>query len=356
MPNDKIVPIVIAHRGACGYVPEHTLASYFLALEQGADYIEPDLVLTRDGVLVARHENEIDGTTDVASRPEFEKRKATREIDGQTVSGWFTEDFTLAELKTLRARERLPQLRRANTRFDGMFAIPTFVEILSLVRGVEQERAAAAREQGLAQPRRIGIYIETKHPSYFESCGPGFDRPLLQALRRFGYESARDPVFIQSFEVANLRRLRRRTRLPMVQLIDSKGQPYDFTLAGDPRSYADLMSSAGLREIATYANVIGPYKEMIVDRKSDGSIGKDTGLARRARRAGLGVHIWTMRAENHYLPLECRRGTDPGALGDMTAELHALLDAGITGVFSDHPDLAVRARAAWRLRRRRADG
>jgi glycerophosphoryl diester phosphodiesterase len=356
MASSRTPPIVIAHRGACGYVPEHTLAAYFLAMEHGADYVEPDLVLTRDGVLVARHENEISGTTDVAARPEFADRKATRHVDGQSVTGWFTEDFTLAELKTLRARERLPELRSANTRFDGMFSIPSFVEILTLVRGVEQERAAAAREQGLPRPRRIGIYPETKHPSYFEKLGLGFDRPLLQTLRRFGYQAARDPIFVQSFEVANLRRLRRKTRLPLVQLIDSAGQPYDFALAGDTRSYADMMSAAGLREIASYANAIGPYKELIVDRNADGSQGQDTGLARRARRAGLGIHVWTLRAENHYLPLECRSSGEPSAHGDLATEIQALLDAGITGFFSDHPDIAVRARDSWLRRRRRAGG
>jgi glycerophosphoryl diester phosphodiesterase len=358
MISSKTPPIVIAHRGACGYVPEHTLASYFLAMEQGADYIEPDLVLTRDGVLVARHENEISGTTDVAARPEFASRKATRQVDGQAISGWFTEDFSWAELKTLQARERLSELRSANTRFDGMFSIPSFVEILALVRGVEQVRAAAARERGLPKPRRIGIYAETKHPSYFQQLGLGFDRPLLQTLRRFGYQAARDPIFIQSFEVANLRRLRRKTRLPLVQLIDSAGQPYDFALAGDTRSYADMMSAAGLREIASYANAIGPYKEMIVGREADGSLGRDTGLARRARRAGLGIHVWTLRAENHYLPLECRSSGDPSAHGDLATEIGALLDAGITGFFSDHPDIAVRARDGWlrHRRRRRAGG
>jgi glycerophosphoryl diester phosphodiesterase len=338
-------PFVIAHRGASGYVPEHTLAGYFIAIQQGADYVEPDLVISKDGALLARHENEISGTTDVASRPEFAARKTTRSIDGESVTGWFTEDFTLAELKTLRARERLPQLRRGNTKYDGAFTIPTFDEVLELVAAADAQRAANARARGLPPPPRIGIYPETKHPSYFARLGLHFDEALLEALTRHGYSKRSDPVCLQSFEVANLKALRRRTDPPLVQLVSATGQPFDFTLAGDKRTYLDLMSDAGLKEIAGYADAIGPHKGMIVQFGPSGPA--PTGLGRRARAAGLGVHVWTLRAENEFLPAALRSSADVAAQGDMKREIHALLDAGITGFFSDFPDLAVRARDEW---------
>jgi glycerophosphoryl diester phosphodiesterase len=338
-------PFVIAHRGASGYVPEHTLAGYFIAIQQGTDYVEPDLVITKDGALVARHENEIGGTTDVAMHPEFAARKTTKVIDGETMTGWFTEDFTLAELKTLRARERLPELRRGNTRWDRAFEIPTFEEVLDLVAAADAQRALAAREQGRPAPPRIGVYPETKHPSWFASLGLHFDVRMLDALNRHGYSKRSDPVCLQSFEVANLEALRRKTDLPIVQLVAPTGQPADFTLARDPRTYLDLMSDAGLREIATYADAIGPHKWMVV--RFDATGGVDTGLARRARAAGLGIHVWTLRAENEFLPDTLRSGGEVAARGDMDKEIHALLDAGITGFFSDFPDLAVRSRDEW---------
>jgi glycerophosphoryl diester phosphodiesterase len=341
-------PFVIAHRGASGYVPEHTLAGYFIAIQQGADYVEPDLVISKDGALLARHENEIGGTTDVASHPEFAGRKVTRSIDGEPVSGWFTEDFTLAELKTLRARERLPALRSANSRYDGAFSIPTFDEVLDLVAAADAQRAANARASGRPAPPRIGVYPETKHPSYFASLGLLFDERMLDALARHGYSRRSDPICLQSFEVANLKGLRQRTDLPLVQLVAPTGQPYDFTLARDPRTYADLMSDAGLAEISTYADAIGPHKWMVVEFGASGT--RDTGLARRTRAAGLGVHVWTLRAENEFLPESLRSSSDRAAKGDLATEIDALLDAGITGFFSDHPDLAVRARNAWSQR------
>jgi glycerophosphoryl diester phosphodiesterase len=338
-------PFVIAHRGASGYVPEHTLAGYFIAIEQGADYVEPDLVISKDGALLARHENEIGGTTDVASHPEFAARKATKSIDGESVTGWFTEDFTLAELKTLRARERLPELRRGNTRYDGVFTIPTFDEVLELVAAADAQRAADARAKGLPPPARIGIYPETKHPSYFAQLGLHFDERMLEALARHGYSKRSDPVCVQSFEVANLKTLRQRTDLPLVQLVSPTGQPFDFTLAGDKRSYLDLMGDAGLKEIAGYADAIGPHKWMVVQFGPKGATA--TGLGRRARAAGLGIHVWTLRAENEFLPDKLRSSADVAAQGDMQTEIDALLDAGITGFFSDFPDLAVRARDEW---------
>ncbi len=343
--RDIARPFVIAHRGASGYVPEHTLPGYFIAIQQGADYVEPDLVISRDGALLARHENEIGGTTDVASRPEFVARKATKNIDGEEVTGWFTEDFTLAELKTLRARERLPELRRANTRYDGAFEIPTFDEVLDLVAAADVQRAASARAAGKPPPPRIGIYPETKHPSYFAKLGLHFDDRMLEALERHGYTKHSDPICLQSFEVGNLRALRRRTDLPLVQLVAPTGQPFDFTLAGDARTYLNLMSDEGLEEIAGYADAIGPHKWMVVQFGDSGA--RDTGLARRARAQGLGIHVWTLRAENEFLPVVLRSADAPSAHGNLDSEIRALLDAGITGFFSDHPDIAVRTRDAW---------
>jgi glycerophosphoryl diester phosphodiesterase len=340
---DEKRPFVIAHRGASGYVPEHTLPGYFIAIQQGADYVEPDLVLTKDGALVARHENEIGGTTDVATRPEFAARRASKDIDGEPVTGWFTEDFTLAELKTLRARERLPGLR--STRYDGAFSIPTFDEVLDLVAAADAQRAAAAKAAGQPPPPRIGIYPETKHPSYFARLGLHFDDRMLEALRRNGLSKRSDPVCLQSFEVGNLKALRRRTELPLVQLVAPEGQPFDFTLAGDPRTYRDLMSDEGLKEIAGYADAIGPHKWMVVGFGAGGAT--DTGLARRARARGLGIHVWTLRAENEFLPVVLRSSGGAAEHGDLDREIRALLDAGITGFFSDHPDIAVRTRDAW---------
>jgi glycerophosphoryl diester phosphodiesterase len=347
---DSARPFVIAHRGASGYVPEHTLPGYFIAIQQGADYVEPDLVISKDGALLARHENEIGGTTDVASRPEFAARKATKSIDGEEVTGWFTEDFTLAELKTLRARERLPDLRRANTRYDGAFEIPTFDEVLELVTAADAQRAASARAAGQPPPPRIGIYPETKHPSYFAKLGLHFDDRMLEALARHGYTRRSDPVCLQSFEVANLKALRRRTDLSLVQLVAPTGQPFDFTLAGDSRTYLNLMTDAGLEEIAGYADAIGPHKWMVVQFGNSGT--RDTGLARGARAHGLGIHVWTLRAENEFLPVDLKSPGDAAVHGNLEAEIRALLDAGVTGFFSDHPDIAVRTRDAWWMSRK----
>lgn len=332
--------LLIGHRGASGYVPEHTLTSYFLAIQQGADYAEPDLVMTKDGVLVARHENEIGGTTDVAGRKEFARLKTVKTIDGTAVEGWFTEDFTLAELKTLRARERIPELRPVNTRFDGQFEIPTFEEILGMLRALDGQRAAAARKLGLPKPARIGVYPETKHPTYFEGCGLRMDGPLLRALAKHGYEGRGAPVFIQSFEVGNLRRLRKRTKVPMVQLIEASGAPYDFIASGDPRTYADLITPVGLADIAVYANAIGPNKSLVIPRDAAGAPGAPSSLVRDAHAAGLGVHPWTFRAENNFLPTPFRSSADPAQVGDLAAELRAYLATGIDGFFTDHPAIA----------------
>jgi glycerophosphoryl diester phosphodiesterase len=340
----KARPLVIGHRGASGYVPEHTLVSYFLALQQGADYAEPDLVMTKDGVLVARHENEIGGTTDVAARKEFARRRTAKVIDGVQIEGWFTEDFTLAELKTLRARERIPEIRPGNRRLDGQLEIPTFDEVLGLIRSVDAQRAAAARRQGVPKPAPIGVYPETKHPSYFDAQGLRMDGPLLRTLARHGYEGSRSPVFIQSFEVGNLRRLRRKTKLPMVQLIEASGAPYDLVAAGEARTYADLITPEGLGEIATYANAIGPNKSLVIPRNAQGRLASSTSLVRDAHDAGLGVHPWTFRAENHFLPGDLQSSEDPTGHGDLAGEIARFLATGIDGFFTDHPDVGKRAR------------
>jgi glycerophosphoryl diester phosphodiesterase len=326
------LPLVIGHRGASGYRPEHTLASYRLAIDMGADYIEPDLVSTRDHVLVARHENEIGGTTDVAAHPEFADRRTTKTIDGIEVTGWFTEDFTLAELRTLRARERLPDLRPTNTAFDGLYQVPTFQEVIDL-----------------AKRHRVGIYPETKHPTYFDSIGLSLEEPLVDTLHDNGYRGRNAPVFIQSFEVANLKELNRRTRVPLVQLLDATGRPYDFVVAGDPRTYADLATPEGLREIATYADGVGPNKNLIVPRDDAGNLLDPTSFVRDAHRAGLQVHPWTFRKENNFLPNDFRQGNPASpffllATGDAPGELRLFFRLGVDGLFTDHPDTAVATR------------
>jgi glycerophosphoryl diester phosphodiesterase len=298
----------------------------------GADYIEPDLVSTKDHVLVARHENNIKDTTNVADHPEFADREATKVIDGVSVSGWFTEDFTLAELMTLRAKERLPAVRPANTAFDGLYQVPTFQQVIDL-----------------AKRRHVGIYPETKHPTYFRSIGLPLEEPLVQTLRANGYRGANAPVFIQSFEVGNLQQLNRMTNVPLVQLIDATGKPYDFVVSGDPRTYADLVTPAGLAEIATYADGVGVNKDLIVPRDAQNRLLSPTTLIRDAHRAGLLVHSWTFRRENTFLPEDFRQGNPASpvylqAPGDFPAELRLFYKLGLDGVFSDNPDVAVAVR------------
>jgi glycerophosphoryl diester phosphodiesterase len=332
--HDAAGPIVIGHRGASGYRPEHTLSSYRLAIELGADFIEPDLVSTKDHQLVARHEPEIGGTTDVAAHPEFASRKTTKIIDGVPVTGWFTDDFTLAELKTLRAVERLPDLRPANTAFNGVDQIPTFQEVIDL-----------ARQAG------VGIYPETKHPTYFRTEGLPLEEPLIATLDANGYTRKSDPVFIQSFETANLKQLATMTKLRLVQLLDVEtARPYDFVVAGDPRTYADLMTPAGLKEIATYADGIGPNKNSIVPRDAQNKLLPPTSLVGDAHQAGLVVHPYTFRRENNFLPQDFRQGNpaSPQYLlspGDLPAELRLFFGLGVDGVFTDNSDIAVAVRS-----------
>jgi len=341
------VAIVIGHRGAAGYVPEHTLLSYFLAAQFGADFIEPDLVMTRDGVLVARHENEIGGTTDVATHPQFAHRKTGKSIDGTGVEGWFTEDFTLAELKTLRARERIPDVRPANTRFDGALEVPTLAEILTLVQGLDLQRAARARQLGLPAPAPLGVYPETKHPSYFKALNLAMEQPLVATLARYGYAGRAAPVWLQSFEVGNLIELSGMTEIPRVQLLDDSGAPYDFVRAGDGRTYRDLITSEGLAGIARYAQAIGPAKSLIIPRRPDDTLGEPTRLVAAAHAHGLQLHPWTFRAENRFLPRQFRRGSAATDRGDLAGEIRAFLEAGIDGFFTDQADIGFAARAAF---------
>jgi glycerophosphoryl diester phosphodiesterase len=357
-------PIVIGHRGASGLRPEHTLEAYALAIEQGADFIEPDLVSTKDGVLIARHENEISGTTDVADRPEFSDRKTTKIIDGVEFTGWFAEDFTLAEIKTLRAKERLPFRDQS---FNGLFEIPTLQEIIDL-----------AKQKSVETGRTIGIYPETKHPSYFDqptyvstvTPGPAslsLEEPLVEILKANGWDKADSPVYIQSFEVGNLQQLNQLIDVPLVQLLDAsdialdgtliENQPYDFVLSGDSRTYGDLRTPEGLAEIATYADGIGPWKRMIISVQSadadgdgqaddvngdgvvddaDKTLTPPTTLVEDAHDAGLLVHPYTFRNETRYLGADYQ--------GDPEQEYRQYLQLGVDGYFTDFPETGDKVR------------
>ncbi len=327
-------PIVIAHRGASAYRPEHTLAAYELAIEQGADFVEPDLVATKDGALIARHEPYLGGdnpdfagadSTDVASRPEFAERKRTLVIDGVTLTGWFASDFTLAEIRTLRARERLPALRPGSAAHDGRFAIPTLEDIIALVRAAEARTG-----------RIIGLYPETKHPHWHTGIGLPLEERLVAILHANGFDAADDAVFIQSFEVGNLQRLNQITRIRLVQLMGGEGAPADWQAAGDRRGYDWLASPEGLAFVATYADAIGPNKGRVIPVES-GRLGAPTRLVADAHNAGLLVHPYTFRPEDAFLPTTLA--------GDDAAELRAFLASGVDGLFADAPD---RARAAMR--------
>lgn len=329
-------PLVIAHRGASGYRPEHTLAAYRLAVHMNADYIEPDLVSTLDGVLVDRHDNELSDSTDVEDHPEFADRRRTKKIDGISVTGWFTEDFTLAELETLRAQERLPDLRPRSARYDGRYVVPTFDRVLDLVR--RQERL---------EDRSIGVIPEIKHSSYFRSIGLPMEGKVVESLRAHGLDAHSDKVMIQSFEVGNLQRLDSRTPVRLVQLMEPVGAPYDLRASGDPRTYADLASPRGLRFVSRYADVIGTHKDLVISRDRRGHLTQPTSLVHDAHRKGLRVIAFTFRAENAFLPTEYQSSTDPGERGDLAAEVTRFLRTGVDGVFCDFPDIAYAARNAY---------
>ena len=351
-------PLLIAHRGASGYRPEHTLAAYALGIDQGADFIEPDLVLSKDGVLHARHEPmlarvqlEADGltikrsadgkpalhrsdtSTNVWQLDKYADRLVIKQLDGKPTAGWFAEDFTAAELRAdVRAQERLRDFRLANNSFNDQYPIPTLAEVIEL-----------AQRRSHELNRTIGIYPETKHPSYFKSFTDAKGLPRMEDLLltqlHAAYGNKRDaPVFIQSFEVSNLQYLRTRTSMRLVQLLSANGKPYDFQLTGDSRGYQDLARSAGLDFIKGYADGIGAHTQLIVP--SDGRrLLPSTELMKEAHARGLLVHGWTFRAENQFLPSELARGSGPSAKGDMTAQLRGFIEAGMDGFFTDHPDL-----------------
>lgn len=322
--TDKV--IVIAHRGASGERPEHTLLSYQRAIEQGADFIEPDLVPTKDGILVARHENNITETTNVADHPEFASRKATKTIDGETMTGWFTEDFTLAELKTLRAKERLPKLRPGNTKYDGQAEVPTLDEVIALAK-------QASKQTG----RTIGIYPETKHPSYFASIGLPLEQRLVDKLKAAGWDRADAPVFIQSFEVNNLKKLRTMTKVRLIQLMAGAGGPADNAQP----SYKAMITPEGLKAVAAYAYGIGPELTMIQPVS-----GPATTLIADAHAAGLKLHPWTFRAENFFLLPSYRSGANPADHGRLKEEMLYFIGLGVDGFFTDFPYIGVEARDA----------
>ncbi|MEE1843715.1 glycerophosphodiester phosphodiesterase [Streptomyces sp. NPDC007076] len=332
---DLPVPTVIGHRGTSGYRPEHTLGSYQLALDMGAHIVEQDLVPTRDGHLVCRHENDITATTDVADHPEFASRRTTKKVDGVSLTGWFTEDFTLAELKTLRAKERIPGTRQKNTLYDGRWEIPTFEEVLRW-----------ADREGRRRGKPVWLYVETKHPTYFRGLGLGLEEPLAKLLRRYNRHREQSPLILQSFEPGSIQRLARLVETPRVVLLSAAGdRPWDFVTSGDPRTVADLVKPAGLKWMASFAQGIGPTLDLVIPKDASGRLTAPTTLVRDAHARGLVLHPYTMRNENTFLPADFRRGTDPNAYGDAFGAFQAYFATGIDGVFSDNPDTALLAAA-----------
>ncbi len=321
-------PFVIGHRGASADRPEHTLSAYREAIRQGADFIEPDLVMTKDGILVCRHECEIGETTDVEGRPEFANRRVTKTIDGETFTGWFAEDFTLEELSTLRARERLPQLRDANQSFDGQEAVPTFVDV-----------AVLAAEAG------VGVYPELKHPRYLAALGLDPVPAFVAALRTVGLGASPQQYFAQCFEIQPLVRLAEVSarQIPCVQLIAAEGGPAD----GEGVNYAELLTDEGLSRVAGYAVAIGVQKDLLIPRDEAGQLLAPTDLVTRAHRAGLQVHAWTFRPENFFLPTSLRDGENPAERGRGRDEIRRFLDMGVDGLFCDHPADGRAAVNAW---------
>ena len=331
---------MIGHRGASGYLPEHTLQSYALAIRLGADYVEPDLVATKDGHLIARHEPNITLTTDVRSHPEFEDRETTKEVDGVDETGFFASDFTLKEIKTLRAVQTFPERPQ---QFNGRFQIPTLSEVIELVQ-----------RQSKRRHRRVGIYPETKHPTFHKGLGLPLERRLVRILDRYDLDRPRSPVFIQSFEQSNLKRLNRMTPVRLVQLVDAydvnaageliyqkpNDRPYDWTVSGDPelmrRTFGFFATDEGLEEISTYADGIGPWKKYIVSTNASNDTLPPTDLIERAHEHGLLIHTWTFRSEQSRLANQYN--------GNPINEYLQFYELGIDGVFSDFPDDAFVAR------------
>jgi glycerophosphoryl diester phosphodiesterase len=328
--HDQNGPVIVGHRGAPGYRPEHTLASYELAFRQGVDWVDVDLVPTKDGVLIARHEPEISGTSDVSKHPEFAGRKTTKVIDGVTYTGWFTEDFTLRELKTLRAVERIPANRPNNTIYNGHFEIPTYQEVLDLTKRLGRELH-----------RTLGTYPEVKHSTFFASLGTPTEPKLVDILNRNGLNRRDAPVIIQSFEVSDLIALHKQLRVPLLQLTSASGAPADFVAKGDKRTYADIVTQQGLRDVAKYATYLGPDKAQIIPLDTSGNLTSPTALVRDAHAAGLKVQPYTFRNENAFLPANLRSSDSIFAYGDIFSEETAFLRAGVDGFFADQPDTAL---------------
>lgn len=330
-------PLVIGHRGAPGYLPEHTLASYRLAVALGADAVEPDLVMTRDGVLVIRHESELSRTTDVAAHPEFADRVTTRSVAGRRTTGWFVEDFSLDELQTLRVVERWPDLRPQSARHDGRFPVATFDQLLLLVA-----------EQSAVTGRRIGVHAELKHPAGSAALGLALEPAVLASLRDHGLDRRDAPVHLQSFEPTCLRRLREDTDVRLVQLLAGEGAPADLRASGDPTSYDDMAARQGLRTIARYADAVGVDKRRLLTVRPDapGPAHLDGRcLVDAAHRAGLTVLTYTVRNENRFLTAAYLEGSQPGAVGDVVGETRSLMELGVDGIFTDQPDTTVLVRA-----------
>jgi glycerophosphoryl diester phosphodiesterase len=328
--------VIIGHRGAPGYRPEHTLASYELAYRMGVGWVDVDLVPTKDGQLVARHEPEIGGTTDVAKHPEFANRKKTVVLDGVTTTGWFTQDFTLAELKTLRAVERIPQNRPHNTLYNGRYRIATYQEVLDLTKRLGRELH-----------RTLGTYPEVKHSTFFQSIGNPTEPKLVAILKRNGLDRPDAPAIIQSFEVSNLIALHKQVRTPLLQLTSATGAPADFVAKGDKRTYADLVTPQGLRDVAKYAKYLGPDKAQIIPRDKNDNLGTPTALVADAHKAGLKVQPYTFRNENPFLPANLRSSAEPDAYGDVFTEEAAFFKAGVDGFFADQPDTALESLHAF---------
>lgn len=326
-------PLVLAHRGASGYRPEHTLAAYDLAVEQGADYIEPDLVMTKDGVLVDRHEPEISGTTDVADHPEFADRKTTKNLDGTQVTGWFVDDFTLAELKTLRAKERLGDMRPESQGYNGQFEVPTFEEVLA-------KREALSRKTG----RVIGIIPEIKHSTYLHDEGFDPEAEVARLVTTYHLNHPKAPLWVQSFELTALKDLRDEHgyKGKSTFLTTVKGGPYDLHEQGT--TYAELTTASSMQDLSQWIDGFGPEKNAVIARNADGSLGEPTSFVEDAHAAGLKVTPWTFRAENTFLPTDYRIGTDPAAHGRMADEVTRFYEVGIDGAFCDQPDICVEAR------------
>ncbi|WP_284749141.1 glycerophosphodiester phosphodiesterase [Amycolatopsis sp. RTGN1] len=329
-------PVIIGHRGAPGYRPEHTLASYELAYRMGVSYVDVDLVPTKDGQLVARHEPEISGTTDVAKHPEFANRKKTLVIDGVSTTGWFTQDFTLAELKTLRAVERIPANRPHNTLYNGRYQIATFQEVLDLTKRLGKELH-----------RTLGTYPEVKHSTFFQSIGNPVEPKLVPILKRNGLDRPDAPAIIQSFEVSNLIALHKQVRTPLLQLTSASGAPADFVAKGDPRTYKDIVTPQGLKDVAKYAKYLGPDKSQIIPLDAAGNLTKPTAIVADAHQAGLKVQPYTFRNENPFLPANLRSSAEPDAYGDVFTEEAAFLQAGVDGFFADQPDTALESLRAF---------